>query len=138
MVFFQRGDKLFIENPGLDLNSNHHLKISYKGKPPEAANPPWDGGVTWTASEDGYPWIAVSCQQNGAHIWYPCKEHPSDKPDSVDIYVTVPEPLKVASNGLLQGIVNEGNRRETWHWKTHYPISTYNVKIGRASCRERV
>ncbi|MEE3204075.1 MAG: hypothetical protein VX233_02065, partial [Candidatus Neomarinimicrobiota bacterium] len=23
MVFFQRGDKLFIENPGLDLNSNH-------------------------------------------------------------------------------------------------------------------
>ncbi|MDP6861711.1 MAG: M1 family metallopeptidase [Candidatus Marinimicrobia bacterium] len=129
MVFFQRGDKLFIENPGLDLNSNHHLKISYKGKPPEAANPPWDGGVTWTASEDGYPWIAVSCQQNGAHIWYPCKEHPSDKPDSVDIYVTVPEPLKVASNGLLQGIVNEGNRRETWHWKTQYPISTYNVNI---------
>ena len=34
MVFFKRGNKLFIENPGLDLNKSHSLKISYKGRPP--------------------------------------------------------------------------------------------------------
>ena len=129
MVFFKRGNKVFIENPGLDLNKSHNLKISYKGRPPEAVNPPWDGGITWDTSEDGYPWIGISCQQNGAHIWYPCKEHPSDKPDSVDIYVTVSEPLKVAGNGLLQGIENIGNRMETWHWKSQYPISTYNINF---------
>ena len=129
MVFFQRGDKIFIENPGLSLNTSHYLKIAYKGKPPEASNPPWDGGVTWSTSEDGYPWIAISCQQNGAHIWFPCKEHPSDKSDSVDVYITVSEPLKVASNGLLQGIKDDGNRKETWHWKSLYPISTYNINV---------
>lgn len=129
MVFFQRKNKLFVEDPGLVLNKNHKITISYKGKPPIAKNPPWGGGITWSYSEDGYPWVGISCQQNGAHIWYPCKEHPSDKPDSVDIYVTVPEPLKVASNGLLQGIENHDNRKETWHWKTRYPISEYNINI---------
>jgi len=121
--------KIFITNPGLTQFKTHQLTITYSGKPPVAKKPPWSGGFSWEKSEDGYPWIAVSCQANGAHIWYPCKEHPSDKANGADIYITVPDPLTVAANGLLKSVHPEGDKWTTWHWKTEYPISTYNINF---------
>tara|TARA_A100000164_G_scaffold139442_1_gene123926 strand:+ start:150 stop:1772 length:1623 start_codon:yes stop_codon:yes gene_type:complete len=129
MAFAKRGNKIIIEKKLFDVDAIYDLKLSYKGIPPVAKNPPWEGGVTWSQSEDGYPWVGLSCQHEGAYIWFPCKEHPSDKPDSVDIFITVPEPLKVASNGLLENIKEEKGRKETWHWKTRNPISTYNINF---------
>ncbi len=129
MAFLRRGNKIIIDKNDLIVNQLHTVSLDYKGVPPVAQNPPWEGGITWAKSEDGYPWIGLSCQHEGAYIWFPCKEHPSDKPDSVDLYITVPEPLKVASNGLLEGIKKEEGRRETWHWKTKNPISTYNINF---------
>lgn len=129
MAFAKRGNKIVIEKKLFDVDAIYDLKLSYKGIPPVAKNPPWEGGVTWSQSEDGYPWVGLSCQHEGAYIWFPCKEHPSDKPDSVDIFITVPEPLKVASNGLLENIKEEKGRKETWHWKTRNPISTYNINF---------
>lgn len=121
--------KIFIKNPGLSKFDTHRLTITYSGKPPEAKNPPWSGGFSWETSEDGYPWIGLSCQTNGAYIWYPCKEHPSDKPNGADIYITIPDPLTVAANGLLVSVHPEGDKWTTWHWKTEYPISTYNINF---------
>ena len=129
LSFTHKNHKILIEDPGLDLFKTHYLEIKYSGKPPVAKNPPWDGGFTWEKSEDGHPWIAVSCQTNGAYIWYPCKDHPSDKPDGVDISITVPDPLTVAANGVIQSIHSEGDKWTTWHWRTEYPISTYNVNF---------
>jgi len=129
LSFTHKNHKILIEYPGLDLFKTHYLEIKYSGKPPVAKNPPWDGGFTWEKSEDGHPWIAVSCQTNGAYIWYPCKDHPSDKPDGVDISITVPDPLTVAANGVIQSIHSEGDKWTTWHWRTEYPISTYNVNF---------
>ncbi|MBC8467210.1 MAG: M1 family metallopeptidase [Candidatus Marinimicrobia bacterium] len=129
LAFTHKNHKILIEYPGLDLFKTHYLEIKYSGKPPVAKNPPWDGGFTWEKSEDGHPWIAVSCQTNGAYIWYPCKDHPSDKPDGVDISITVPDPLTVAANGVIQSIHSEGDKWTTWHWRTEYPISTYNVNF---------
>ena len=110
LSFVHKGHKILIHNPDLDIFKAHILKIKYYGKPPIAKKPPWDGGFTWEKSKDGHPWIAVSCQANGAYIWYPCKEHPSDKPDGVDISITVHDPLFVASNGLLQSTYKEGDK----------------------------
>ncbi|MBT7946172.1 MAG: M1 family peptidase, partial [Candidatus Marinimicrobia bacterium] len=129
LAFTHKNHKILIEYPGLDLFKTHYLEIKYSGKPPVAKKPPWDGGFTWEKSEDGHPWIAVSCQTNGAYIWYPCKDHPSDKPDGVDISITVPDPLTVAANGVIQSIHSEGDKWTTWHWRTEYPISTYNVNF---------
>ena len=129
LSYIHDGHKILIENPGLELFKNHSLEIKYSGKPPIAKNPPWDGGFIWETSQNGYSWIAVSCQANGAYIWYPCKEHPSDKADGVNIYITVPDPLVVAANGTLQSVNPNGNKWTTWHWETEYPISTYNVNF---------
>ena len=129
LSFKHEGHKILIDNPELELFKSHSLDIKYSGKPPVAKKPPWDGGFTWEKSKDGHPWIAVSCQTNGAYIWYPCKEHPSDKPDSIDISITVPDPVMVVANGLIQSVHPEGDKWTTWHWRTEYPISTYNVNF---------
>ena len=128
--FDQVKNKIFIKNPGFKINSIKTLQIKYGGVPPVAKRPPWDGGFTWEISDDGYPWVGVTCQSNGAYIWYPCKEHPSDKSDNgAKISITVPEPLTVASNGLLTSIKSTKDHWNTWVWETKYPISTYNVNF---------
>lgn len=53
---------------------------------------------------------------------------PSDKPDSMDIRVTVPSNLIVASNRSLREKIVEGNRT-TYCWHEKYPIATYLVSL---------
>tara|TARA_B100001093_G_scaffold512404_1_gene582187 strand:+ start:84 stop:1697 length:1614 start_codon:yes stop_codon:yes gene_type:complete len=127
--FKHQENKVFIENLGFELFVLHKLEIKYGGRPPVAKRPPWDGGFTWEKSQSGDPWVGVSCQGNGAYIWYPCKEHPSDKADSADIKITAPDPVMAVSNGLLFSKQKTGGRWTTWHWKTKYPISTYNINF---------
>ena len=78
LAFTHEKNKLLIENPGIVLFVDHELLIRYGGKPPAAKNPPWNGGLTWSNDVEGRHWVGVSCQSNGAYVWYPCKEHPSD------------------------------------------------------------
>ena len=129
LSFYQKNNKIVVSNPGFNIDSLCVATIKYKGKPPRAKNPPWDGGFSWEKSKDGRPWVSVSCQTNGAYIWFPCKEHPSDKSNGAKISITVPEPLVVASNGLLQSVKEKKNKWKTWVWQTNYPISVYNINF---------
>ena len=101
LSFKKEDNQIKIDNPGLEIFKEHLLTIKYGGKPPVAKNPPWDGGVTWSNDSEGFPWVSVSCQTNGAHIWFPCKEHPSDKANGAEIIITSPEQLTTVGNGLL-------------------------------------
>ena len=105
------------------------FRIHYSGRPPVALRPPWQGGFNWSTDENGKPWIGVSCQGEGGKIWWPCKDHPSDEPDSVAINITIPDSLYCASNGLLESISNPEKGWRTFHWKTRYPVNNYNVSI---------
>jgi len=100
--FKHRANKIFVKAQDIDLNKIIVVTVNYKGKPPIAENPPWSGGFTWTKSQDGYPWVGVSCQANGSYLWFPSKEHPSDEPEGADIHITVTKPLSVASNGVCK------------------------------------
>jgi len=64
----------------------------------------------------------------GARHWWPCKDVNSDKADSVDVRVTVPSDLVVASQGLLVAEIDGGATR-TFHWHSDYPIATYLVSL---------
>ena len=96
------------------------VSVVYSGDPSGDAFG-WDsvGGedMIWTLSE---PF--------GARTWWPCKDLNSDKADSLDMRVTVPEDLIVASNGLLVSNVDNGTTR-TFHWHTDYPIVPYLVSL---------
>jgi aminopeptidase N len=105
------------------------LAITYSGQPVEAIYPPWIGGFVWSEDSSGLAWIGLACQGEGADLWIPCKDHPSDEADSAAISITIPEPLYCASNGLLQEISTPKQGFQTFHWFTGYPINTYNINI---------
>ncbi len=102
-------------------------KIFYNGAPRIAPYPPWDVGFVWETTSDGDPWIGVACEDQGGDIWWPCKDHPSDEPDSMNISFTVPNPLVCVSNGQYLGFEDNGDNTTTYNWFVSVPINNYNV-----------
>ncbi|MEO0741395.1 MAG: M1 family metallopeptidase [Bacteroidota bacterium] len=111
------------------------VEVVYGGQPHVAERPPWQGGFTWARTVGGQPWVAVSCQGEGADLWWPTKDHPSDEPDSMRIALTVPEGLIAASNGQLrqtteteaEGNPQAGPATRTFDWFVSTPINNYTV-----------
>lgn len=133
MKFTRDDDKLWIElNKALAAGEMIDLKITYHGQPMEAKFPPWRGGFNWSKDANGDDWIGVSCEGEGAKVWFPCKDHPSDEPDSAALHITIPDPYYCASNGLLRGVTSLKPGFKTFHWATNYPINNYNVNISIA------
>ena len=108
------------------------IKISYSGKPRIAPNPPWVGGFMWKKTVDGSDWIVNAQQNDGGDLWYPIKDHPSDEPNEVNLRITVPENLYVASVGTLQNIQEKNDKTKTYHWKMSQSINNYNVVLNIA------
>jgi len=128
------GYSYFIELPSpLPPGVVGQITVHYGGQPVEAKRPPWDGGFTWSKDDQGYPFVATSCQGLGASVWWPCKDHMYDEPDSMDIHVTAPQGLTDVSNGRLADITYLPDGRRTWHWTVKNPINNYgvNVNIGK-------
>jgi aminopeptidase N len=111
------------------------LHIAYAGRPRVAPRPPWDGGFTWARTASGEPWIATSNQMLGADVWWPVKDHVSDKPDSMAITVVVPDGLVAASNGRLREVTQETGNHRGYRWFVSTPISAYNVALNIAPYR---
>ena len=80
-------------------------------------------------SHAGIEHVWTLSEPYGARCWWPCKDDPSDKADSVDIVVRVPESQIVASNGNLIYEVSLGDGRKEYRWEERYPICTYLVSL---------
>jgi len=127
------GGRVWIDFPSLRQTGDLvRVAVTYGGRPRVAPNPPWDGGFTWDWTPAGEPWIATTCQQIGADVWWPVKDHPSDEPDSMALHITVPNPLVVATNGQLTGIESKQPASRTYHWFISTPINVYNVALNIA------
>lgn len=126
--FSLNDDKIFITNNVAYTATKHTVKIYYGGNPPVAIKPPWQGGFTWTKDKNGNPWVSINCQLQGAKLYFPCKDHPSDEAnDGADLFITIPKGLSVAGPGLLQSVKAVNYYKSTWHWKTNYTISNYCI-----------
>lgn len=105
------------------------LNFVYDGKPRVANNPPWDGGFTWDKTSDGKHFIGVSCQGNGANIWWPNKDHPSDRADSAAINIRVPDELVAVSNGRSRGVIAHDDGTKTHQWFVSTSINNYAISM---------
>ncbi len=131
--FNREGNVYWIDLPAsLRINQMASITVAYEGVPVEAIRPPWDGGLTWSADENGRPFVATSCQGIGASIWWPCKDHMYDEPDSMLMRITVPPGLTDVSNGRLRHIDYHDDGRKTYHWFVSNPINSYGVNINVA------
>jgi aminopeptidase N len=127
LSFTRPKDRIWINLPYLINKSDTiSVEVSYHGKPKVSQFPPWDDGFIWKKTKTGEAWAGVACETEGGDLWWPCKDHPSDKPDSVDLYFTVPASLTCVSNGKLLDVL-ESDSVKTFHWYVSEPISNYNV-----------
>ena len=114
------------------VNNRFFAKIEYSGHPLEAKEPKrfsWSDGFYWAKTESGLPWIGNVSVLNGADIWWPCKDHPSDEPDSMAINITVPSDLMCVSSGQLKEIRDAGNGKTEYRWFVNNPINNYNISV---------
>ena len=133
LTFFREHDAFFIKFPEMfKEGARHKVRVYYHGSPIEALNPPWDGGFVWEEDAAGLPWVGVACQGMGASSWWPCKDHLSDKPDSVRVTCSVPKEIRFVGNGNLESDFQEAEKRIST-WKVAYPINTYNVTLNIAN-----
>jgi len=131
--FKREGNAYFVKlNANQNVGDFHFLEISYGGTPKVSPNPPWIGGLTWEKDQKGKPFIANSNQGDGASLWWPCKDHMYDEPDSMLISVKVPDPLMNVSNGRLREIEKHAGGKSTYHWFVHNPIANYGVNLSIA------
>lgn len=130
LAYRRDGNAFFVTIPEtLEKGSLHTISVFFRGKPRVAVNPPWDGGFIWRRDSLGYPWIATANQGLGASAWWPNKDHLSDEPDSMEISITVPDPLVNVSNGRLTDSLHHDNGMTTWTWHVGNPINNYNVAV---------
>ena len=99
---------------------NVKLTVSYQGDP--------SGAAFGFDLHSGQDMIWTLSEPYGAREWWPCKDLNTDKADSLDVIVTVPDNLVVASQGLLVSETSDGSSR-TFHWHSDYPTATYLVSL---------
>jgi hypothetical protein len=72
--------------------------------------------------------MSVACQGLGASVWYPCKDHQSDEPDSGALLsITVPDTLVAVGNGRLKEKKMNPDQTATYTWVVVNPINNYNI-----------
>lgn len=94
------------------------IDVSYAGRPTI------EGGLGFGFVTRG---AATFAEPQGARLWYPCKDRPSDKA-SYEGFVTVPTGYVVASNGALLETIDNGDST-TYHWRESHQISTYLISL---------
>lgn len=75
------------------------------------------------------PSISTLSEPYGAQDWWPCKNTPSDKADSMRISIILGDTLTATSNGVLESTENLPPDSKRFNWFEKHPISTYLVSI---------
>lgn len=129
LEFDRQQHSVFIQlKQAMTAGSQNTITIYYQGRPQEAVDAPWSGGMVWQYDNNGLPWIGVACQTEGPGVWWPVKDDLMDEPDSMLLRFTIPQGLSCISNGRLLFWENKGEKN-MFVWKVSYPINVYNVSF---------
>lgn len=122
--------KIYLDHP-YNTGQNAEVCIWYQGVPKLAGG---YKGLRYETHHNGNPIIATLSTPYLAQYWYPCKDGPEDKADSVFIDITVPDTIIngnhviAVSNGLLENMT-AAEGKVTFCWRHKYPIVTYYVMM---------
>lgn len=123
ITFTHTGDLLTIELPTtLPTGQLDSITVLYGGVPPDT------GFGSFVQDEhDGAPILWTLSEPYGARDWWPCKQDLNDKADSLDLLITAPTGQRVAGNGVLVSVADQGNGTGIHHWRHRHPINYYLV-----------
>ena len=125
--YYKDGNAYFVSTTNNNLQTTNKLIVYYHGKPHVAKKAPWDGGIIWARDKNKNPWISIACQGLGASVWYPCKDHQSDEPDSAELHITAPSELVSVGNGRLRSKIDNKDGTSTYSWAVVNPINNYCI-----------
>ncbi|HSG68147.1 MAG TPA: M1 family aminopeptidase [Bacteroidales bacterium] len=128
--FVQTGDSIIITlDEAYNIGDKPMVIITYHGIPVLAGG---YKGLRYETHHGDEPIIATLSTPYLAHYWYPCKDGPSDKADSVYVDITIPVKVvngievMAVSNGILENVI-DNTTEKTYQWRHRYPIVTYYV-----------
>ncbi|UCD95011.1 MAG: hypothetical protein JSU69_02880 [Candidatus Zixiibacteriota bacterium] len=114
-------NKLLVELGGLyNVDEPFAFTVTYNGHPVGTGL----GGFS-IDYRNGVPTVATLSEPMSARTWWPCKDRPDDKADSLDIIVTCDTAYFCASNGTLIDTTRNGDGTWTFNNEVRYPIATY-------------
>lgn len=123
-------DSLFIQfRYPIRPEKNNNLTIYFSGKPKQALKPPWSGGFVWTTDSLQRPWVNVSCQNEGAQLWWPVYPPLDAEPLNTKLTFIIPDSLEVVSNGRKTRETGLSGNRKAVEWQVSYSINTYNISF---------
>ncbi|MEU9101177.1 M1 family metallopeptidase [Streptomyces sp. NPDC048361] len=115
------GDELTLRpHEDLDRGETFTVYVRYAGRPETITDQ--DGSKEGWLTSPGGGVLALG-EPAGSMAWFPSNNHPSDKA-TYDIKVTVPDGLRVVSNGELVSTARNG-ALTTFSWRTKEPMATY-------------
>lgn len=100
------------------------VTLFYHGVPPSSGF-----GSFETYVHNGTPSMWTLSEPYGASDWWPSKNDLTDKIDSIDVFVVMPNGNHAASNGILISEKPYNTNSTIAHWKHRYPIASYLVAI---------
>jgi aminopeptidase N len=105
----------------LKTNAVFDIVINYQGQPK---------GKGFTFSEhQSVPMVSTYGLPFTAKQWWPCKDEPTAKVNSVDLIITAPDSFIVASNGKLVKERDNNDGTKTFFWSVGYPIYPDTVSL---------
>ncbi|MBS1617772.1 MAG: T9SS type A sorting domain-containing protein [Bacteroidetes bacterium] len=130
-TFMHTGNAITIDLPAA-VSSLDSVVVFYSGVPPENGF----GSFMTSTHDDTVPLLWTLSEPYGARDWLPGKMTLTDKIDSLDFYINVPEGFHAGSNGLMTDSVIVGHT-VTYHWRHRYPIATYLIGMAVSNYEER-
>ncbi len=108
-----------------DVDDAFTVRVEYSGAPYHLSAA---AGYSGTHGSPAVDVIATHSQPFNAPAWWPCKNAIDDK-FTMNMWVTSPDWMTVASNGRLDGVDALSGSRARYRWAETYPISVYLVSI---------
>ena len=108
------------------VNSGDDIQVTiyYRGVPV-----PTGFGSFIFGSHNNEPSVWNLSEPFGSSDWFPCKNVPSDKADSSDVWLRCADDLTAVSNGLLKSVENNSDGTHTFKWHNSYPIANYLISL---------
>lgn len=118
-------DNLTIDLPqSMNLGDSATVSIDYHGFPLGGGGL----GALSFSEHMGVPIISSLSEPEGARLWWPCKDIPSEKSTARMVW-TVPGDLYATGNGLLQSVTSPEPGWRSYEWLENYPITSYLIAV---------
>jgi aminopeptidase N len=118
------GELMLIPETPLGDEDSFTIIIAYSGTPAAVLERAIGFRMGWNYSRGR---VFVASEPSGAATWFPVNDHPLDKA-TYTLRITVEEPYVVASNGILEETIDNGDTT-TYVWEMRDPMASYLATV---------